>query len=90
MAESVYGVTELVGTSTESWEKAALAVIERAASNLRLARVVEQDIQIEPGEPPSFRVKLELSFEGEQRDPASPNGVDQSLDVDLVDAALEE
>jgi flavin-binding protein dodecin len=68
MAESVYKVIELVGTSNESWEKAATATIERASQtlrDLRIARVVEQDIHIEPGRPLTYRVKMELSFKYE-------------------------
>jgi len=52
MAESVYKVIELVGTSDESWERAAAAAVERASQslrNLRIAEVVEQDMQIENG-----------------------------------------
>jgi len=65
MAESVYKVIELVGVSTESWEKAATAVVERAAgslSDLRIAEVVEQDMQIEDGKVVAFRVKVKVSF----------------------------
>jgi dodecin len=68
MAESVYKVIALVGTSNESWEKAALAVIDKASQTLRdirVARVVEQDIHIEPGKPLSYRVKMEVSFKYE-------------------------
>jgi dodecin len=68
MAESVYKVIALVGTSEESWEKAAAATVERASQtlrNLRVARVVEQDVHIEPGRPLTYRVKLELSFKFE-------------------------
>jgi dodecin len=68
MAESVYKVIELVGTSEESWEKAAAAAINRASQTLRdirVARVVEQDIHIESGKPHTYRVKLELSFKYE-------------------------
>ena len=68
MAESVYKVIALVGTSEESWEKAASAAVERASQtlrNLRVARIVEQDVHIEPGKPLSYRVKLELSFKYE-------------------------
>ena len=68
MAESVYKVIELVGTSTESWEKAAAAVIERASQSLRdlrVARITEQDVRIEAGRPLSYRVKMELSFKYE-------------------------
>ena len=68
MAESVYKVIELVGTSNESWEKAAAAAIERASQtlrDLRVARIVEQDVHIEPGKPLVYRVKVELSFKYE-------------------------
>ncbi len=68
MAESVYKVIELVGTSNESWEKAAAVAIERASQtlrDLRVARVVEQDVHIEPGKPLNYRVKLEISFKYE-------------------------
>ncbi len=72
MAESVYKVIELVGTSHESWEKAAAAVIEQASHHLRdvrVARIVEQDIHIEePGKALSYRVKMELSFKYEGGD----------------------
>jgi len=66
--ESVYKVISLVGTSNESWDKAAAAAIERASQtlrDLRVARVVEQDIHIEPGKPLTYRVKVELSFKYE-------------------------
>ena len=68
MAESVYKVIELVATSTESWERAAAAGIERASQtlrDLRVARVVEQDVHIEPGKPLTYRIKMELSFKYE-------------------------
>jgi dodecin len=68
MAESVYTVIALVGTSTESWEKAAAAAIAQASQSLRdlrVARVVEQDIHIEPGKPLAYRVKVELSLKYE-------------------------
>ena len=68
MAESVYKVIELVGTSNDSWEKAAAAAIERASQSLRdlrVARIVEQDVTIESGEPLTYRVKVELSFKYE-------------------------
>jgi dodecin len=72
MAESVYKMIELVGTSHESWEKAAAAVIEQASHHLRdirVARIVEQDIHIEePGKALSYRVKMELSFKYEGGD----------------------
>jgi flavin-binding protein dodecin len=71
MAESVYKVIALVGTSNESWEKAATAAIERASQtlrDLRVARIVEQDVHIEPGQPLIYRVKMELSFKYEGGD----------------------
>ena len=71
MAESVYKVIELVGTSTESWEKAASAAVERAAEtlrDLRVAEVVEQDISINDGKVECYRVKLKLSFRYEAAD----------------------
>jgi dodecin len=71
MAESVYKVIELVGTSNESWEKAAAAAIERASQtlrDLRVARIVEQDVHIEPGKTLTYRVRMELSFKYEGGD----------------------
>jgi flavin-binding protein dodecin len=68
MDESVYKVIALVGTSTESWDKAAAAAIERASQSLRdlrVARIIEQDVHIEAGKPLTYRVKLELSFKYE-------------------------
>jgi flavin-binding protein dodecin len=72
MAESVYNVIELVGTSADSWEKATSAAIERAAEtlrDLRVAEVVEQDVNItDDGKVESYRVKLKLSFKYEPGD----------------------
>jgi flavin-binding protein dodecin len=71
MTESVYKVIELVGTSTESWEKAASAAVERAAESLRdlrVAEVVEQDISISEGKVEFYRVKVKLSFKYEAAD----------------------
>ncbi len=68
MADSVYKLIELVGTSTDSWEKAAQAAVERAAKSLRdlrVAEVVEQDLVIEDGKVTAFRTKLKLSFKYE-------------------------
>lgn len=65
MAESVYKVIELVGTSTESWEKAATAAVEVASKSLRdlrVAEVAEQDLVIEDGKVRAFRVKVKVSF----------------------------
>jgi flavin-binding protein dodecin len=68
MADSVYRVTELVGTSTESWEKAAQAAIETASGtlrDLRVAEVVKFDVTIEDGKVARFRTRLNLSFKYE-------------------------
>ena len=68
MADSVYKVIELVGTSTDSWEKAATAAVHRAAKSLRdlrVAEVVEQDLVIEDGKVSAYRTKLKLSFKYE-------------------------
>jgi dodecin len=68
MAESVYKVIELVGTSTESWEKAAAAAVERAAQSLRelrVAEVVELDMVIDDGKVTAYRAKLKVSFKYE-------------------------
>ncbi len=71
MAESVYKVIELVGPSAESWEKAAAAAVERAAQSLRelrIAEVVEQDLQIQDGKVVGYRTKVKLSFRFEGGD----------------------
>jgi dodecin len=68
VAESVYKVIELVGTSTESWEKAASAAVEKAASSLRdlrIAEVAELDLQIEGGSVKAYRAKVKVSFKYE-------------------------
>jgi flavin-binding protein dodecin len=65
MAESVYKVIELIGTSTESWEKAATAAVTRAAKtlhDLRVAEVDKLDLVIEDGKVTAYRAKLKLSF----------------------------
>ena len=62
MAESVYKIIELVGTSPESWEKAAKAAVDRAAKSLRdlrVAEVVEQDLQLKDGKVEAYRAKVE-------------------------------
>jgi dodecin len=71
MAESVYKVIELVGTSEESWEKAARAAVERAGQSLRdlrVAQVVDQDLVIENGKVTAFRAKVKVSFKYEGKD----------------------
>ena len=68
MAESVYKIIEIVGTSTTSWEKAAAAAVERAAHtlrDLRIAEVSEQDIIITDGKIEAYRVRLKISFKYE-------------------------
>ena len=68
MPESVYKVIELVGTSTESWEKAARAAVERASKtlrDLRVAEVSELDVTIENGKVTAYRAKVKLSFKYE-------------------------
>jgi hypothetical protein len=64
MTDSVYKVIELVGTSTESWEKAATVALETASKtlrDLRVAEVMQFDIHLEDGKP-VFRTKLSVSF----------------------------
>jgi len=68
MAESVYKVIELVGTSDESWEKAASAAVARAAGSLRelrVAEVVELDLQLEEGQVKAYRARVKVSFKYE-------------------------
>jgi hypothetical protein len=68
MAESVYKVIELVGTSPESWEKATKIAVERAAKtlrDLRVAEVVQLDTQIENGQVKAYRAKVKVSFKFE-------------------------
>ena len=69
--ERVYKVIELVGTSNESWEKAATAAVERAAESLRdlrIAEVVELDMQLEDGKVQVYRAKVKVSFKYEGKD----------------------
>ena len=65
MAESVYKVIELVGTSTESWEKAAAAAVAKAAESLRDLRVAEVsdlDLTLKDGKVEAYRAKVKVSF----------------------------
>lgn len=65
MAEKVYKVIELIGTSEESWEKAAAAAVALASESLRdlrVAEVVEQDMVIEDGKVTAYRSKVKVSF----------------------------
>jgi flavin-binding protein dodecin len=71
MAESVYKVIELVGTSTDSWEKAAAAAVETASKSLqdlRIAEVVELDMQLEGGKVALYRAKVKVSFKYRQEE----------------------
>ena len=73
MAESVYKVIELIGTSTQSWEKAAAAAVQRASQtlrDLRIAEVSQLDMTIEDGKVETYRVKLKVSFKYEGTDSA--------------------
>jgi len=68
MADSVYKVIEVIGTSTESWEKAANVAVARASKtlrDLRVAEVVELDMAIEKGKVSAYRAKVKLSFKFE-------------------------
>jgi dodecin len=68
MAESVYKVIELIGTSTESWERAATVAVERASQSLRdlrVAEVVQLDMVIDEGKVTAYRAKLKVSFKYE-------------------------
>ena len=71
MSESVYTFTEVVGTSTESWEKAANAAVSRASKSLRdlrIAEVSELDMQLEGGKVLAYRAKVKVSFKYEGKD----------------------
>jgi hypothetical protein len=78
MAESVYKVIELVGTSTQSWEKAAAAAVERAAQSLRDLRIAEistLDMQIDDGKVVAYRARVKVSFKYEERaEPSARKG----------------
>jgi len=68
MAESVYKVIELIGTSTESWEKAAAAALRRAGKTvreLRVAEVSQLDVQMRNGKIETYRAKVKVSFKYE-------------------------
>ena len=71
MSDSVYKVITIVGTSTESWEKAAAAAVETAAKtvrDLRIAEVEELDMQIEDGKVRAYRAKVKVSFKYEGKE----------------------
>jgi flavin-binding protein dodecin len=65
MPDSVYRVTELVGTSSESWEQAAASAVETASQtlrDLRIAEVIKLDLQIEEGRVRAYRARVQVSF----------------------------
>ena len=69
MAESVYTVVELIGTSTQSWEKAAAAAVKQASQSLRdlrVAEVVELDMALDEGKVTAYRAKVKVSFKYDQ------------------------
>jgi len=71
MPSSVYKIIELVGTSSESWDDAARAAVERASSSLRdlrIAEVVKLDLQIKDGKVDAYRAKISVSFKYEEKD----------------------
>lgn len=68
MSESVYKVIQLVGTSSESWEKAAAAAVDKASGSLRdlrIAEVAELDLVIDNGAVSAYRAKVNVSFKYE-------------------------
>ncbi len=68
MAESVYKIVELVGTSDDSWEKAAAAAVSKAAKSLRdlrIAEVSQLDVQVKDGKIQGYRAKVKVSFKYE-------------------------
>src|SRR4029078_5879982 len=98
MPESVYKVIELVGTSTESWEKAAKAAVDRAAKtlrDLRVAEIVEQDMVLKNGKVEAYRAKVKVSFKFEgkgsraaQRGDGSNTKADGETDVTRLFIAM--
>ncbi len=71
MADSVYRVTELVGTSSESWEQAATSAVQTASQtlrDLRIAEVVKLDLQLENGQVRAYRARIQVSFKYERGD----------------------
>jgi len=71
MTDSVYKIITLIGTSTESWEKAAAAAVEQASRSLRdmrIAEIEELDMQLENGKVTAYRVKVRISFKYEGKE----------------------
>ncbi|MBN2071407.1 MAG: dodecin domain-containing protein [Candidatus Krumholzibacteriota bacterium] len=70
MTESVYKIIELVGTSSESWEKAAAAAVAKASEtlrDLRIAEISQLDLQIKDGKVEAYRAKVKISFKFESK-----------------------
>jgi dodecin len=70
MSESVYKIVELVGTSSESWERAAAAAVHQAAKSLRdlrIAEISEMDVVLEDGKVKAYRTKVKVSFKYEAK-----------------------
>ena len=68
MAESIYKIIEVVGTSPESWERAATAAVERASEtlrDLRIAEVAQLDMHLEDGKVAAYRARVKVSFKYE-------------------------
>lgn len=75
MESSVYKIITLIGTSTESWEKAAAAAVQMASRklrDLRIAEVQELDMQVEKGKIINYRAKVRVSFKYEGEEPLEP------------------
>jgi flavin-binding protein dodecin len=71
MAESVYKIIELVGTSSESWEAAVAAAVATASKSLRdlrIAEIIKMDVQIEDGKVVAYRARINVSFKYEPED----------------------
>jgi dodecin len=71
MAESTYKIIELVGTSSESWEKAAVSALSQASKSVRDLRVAEVsafDIVLEDGKVKTYRTKVKVSFKVEEKE----------------------
>src|SRR5262249_25471509 len=91
MSDSVYDVIELVGTSTESWEKAAKAAIEMAAKSLRDLRIAEiekLDVQLKDGKVETYRSKVKVSFKYEGKGYLQPPHIGPKADMSLCAARV--
>src|SRR6476659_4399031 len=80
-ADSVYKITELIGTSAQSWEDAAKNAVETASSTLRelrIAEVVKMDVKIENGKVLEYRTRLQLSFKYVRLEPSRRRCIESS------------